>query len=243
MRPRLVALGCTLAGALGLLAQPSTAADATTLPKAALSISSTAGTYNYGATVKLTVTLKDRMTGASVSVYATAAGGKRILLTAAKVDSAGNLYPHYVVTRATTFTVVFGGDAKDAANSASRSVLVRSQVTDAIFGYYQTTKISGVTYRVYHADGTLTLRAAVHPNKQGECLQPETEQYDSGAGWDADTRYGCDKLDSGSHDSAPFSLAEAAGDRYRIRADYIRASHDTANLSGDAPWLYFEVVS
>ena len=92
-------------------------------------------------------------------------------------------------------------------------------MTAAITGYYKTTRISGSHLPPYHANGTLTLHATVAPNKRGECLEPETEQWDTGVGWDADTKYGCDTLDSGSHDTAPFNLAQAVGDRYRIRAD------------------------
>jgi hypothetical protein len=245
MRPRLVALGCTLAGALGLLALPGAAhaaAHAAPLPRAAMSVTTSAVSYAYGATVRITVTLRDRMPGARVSLFATPVGGKRTLVTTGKVDSAGRLYPHYKVTRATMFTAVFTGDARDAGNAASRSVTVKARVTDAITGYFKTTSIGGVTYRVYHGSATLTLRATAAPNKHGECLEPETEQYDPGAGWDADTRYGCDKLNRGSHDTAPFSLSRAIGDRYRVRGDYIRAARDTANLSAAAPWLYFEVV-
>ena len=109
-------------------------------------------------------------------------------------------------------------------------------------GYFKKMKISGLTYDVYHAGGTLTLHSTVTPNKHGECLKPETEQWDTGSGWDDDTAYGCDALDGHSHDSAPFNLAQAIGDRYRIRADYVRSSRDHVNLSADGPWLYFMVV-
>ncbi len=96
-------------------------------------------------------------------------------------------------------------------------------MTDWLTGAYKTSKNSdGVVYDVFHGTGTLTLYSTVAPNKRGECLEPETEQYDKGVGWDADTKYGCDKLDSGSHDAAPFSLSLAVGDRYRIRGDYLR---------------------
>jgi hypothetical protein len=88
----------------------------------------------------------------------------------------------------------------------------------------------------------LVLHAAVSPNKHGECLKPETEQWNRGYGWGDDTAYGCDSLDRGSHDRAPFNLARAAGDRYRIRADYVRSPRDRANLSTDGPWLYLMVV-
>lgn len=70
-------------------------------------------------------------------------------------------------------------------------------------------RVPGVSYAVFRTAGTLTLYSTVAPGKPGECLEPETEQYDKGAGWYADTRYGCDKLDSASHDTAPFSLSQA----------------------------------
>jgi hypothetical protein len=241
MRPRLLALGCTLAGALGFVALPPATAGAASLPKPRISVT-TAASYAYGARVKVTVTLRDRIAGAKVSLYAKPAGGKRILVATGKVNAAGKLSPAYTVTRATKFTAVFGGDAKDAPTSASRTVTVPARVSAVLTGYYKTVKSGRIVYRVYHGTGTLTLTAGVLPNKHGECLKPETEQYDSGTGWDADTKYGCDKLNSQSRDVAPFSLSHAVGDRYRIRADYIRSHSDTANLSADSGWRYFVVV-
>jgi hypothetical protein len=241
MRPRLVALGCTFAGALGFLALPPATAGAASRPKPGISVT-TAASYAYGTKVKVTVTLKDRIKGARVSLYATPAGGKRTLVATGKVNSAGKLSPAYTVTKATTFTAVFGGDAKDAPASASRTTAVSARVAEGQVGFFKAVKIGSVTYGVYHGTGTLTLTAAVLPNKHGECIEPETEQYDSGAGWDADTKYGCDKLNSQSHDVAPFSLSQAVGDRYRVRMDYIRSGSDKANLSADSAWQYFEVV-
>jgi hypothetical protein len=115
-------------------------------------------------------------------------------------------------------------------------------VSAAITGYAKTVKIDGASYRVYPANGTLTLHATVTPAKRGECIEPETEQFDQGRGWDADTKFGCDKLNAKSSDTAPFSLGQAAGDRYRVRADYVRAARDTANAGAHSGWLYFEVV-
>jgi hypothetical protein len=246
MRPRLVALGCTVAGALGFLALPAAAAQASGpaiyRAKPALSISTPAGGYAYGAKVKLTVTLGKNGTDRAVSVYATPAGGARKLVITAKVGAKGKLYPAYRITRTTRFTVVFAGDAHHGAATASRTVTAAAQVADTISGYGKTTKISGVSYRVYQANGTLTLHATVTPAKPGECVEPETEQYDKGRGWDADTRYGCDKLDAKSSDTAPFSLGQAVGDRYRVRADYVPGAKDTANAAAHSDWLYFEVV-
>jgi hypothetical protein len=241
MRPRLVALGCTFAGALGFLALPPATAGAASLPKPGISVT-TAASYAYGTKVKVTVTLKDRIAGAKVSLYATPAGGKRTLVATGKVNSAGKLSPAYTVTKATKFTAVFGGDAKDAPASASRTTAVLARVAAGQVGFFKTAKIGRITYGVYHGTSTLTLTAAVLPNKHGECLEPETEQAEVGTTWGADTKYGCDSLTEESHDTAPFTVNLAVGDRYRIRGDYVRAAKDLGNLSEQGPWLYFEVV-
>ena len=241
MRTRLVALGCSLAGALGLLAL-SPAAGADGLPKPGMSVSTPAGSYAYGSKVRVTVTLNAKKPDGTVVLNAFPAAGKKTVVATGKVDAKGKFYATYTVTSTTNFVASFNGDNEDAGTSASRKVTVGAHVADGLTGYYKTISISGVPYRVYHASGVLGLKATVTPNKHGECLEPETEQYDTGSGWDADTRYGCDTLDSMSHDNAPFVLTQAAGDRYRIRADYIRSAKDTANLSADGAWLYLEVV-
>jgi hypothetical protein len=115
-------------------------------------------------------------------------------------------------------------------------------VTDRLTGAYKTNKSgNGTAYDVFHGTGTLTLHSTVAPNSRGQCLEPETEQYDKGFGWDADTKYGCDKLNRQSRDAAPFSLSLAVGDRYRIRGDF-QGGKDAANLSAQGRWLYFTVT-
>jgi hypothetical protein len=279
VRSRNIALGCALAGALGLTALPLTttpaggqaraasspvaATDATratltkptlTLPapvttavvarRAAptLSIRTSATTYAYASRVWLTVSLGRTRENRAVAIYAAPVGVHEWLWHRGKVNSAGKLRVYFRLTRTTTFTVVFDGDARDAPARASRTVQALARVADGISGYYARTRVGGTIYYVFHARKLLFLHAAVSPNKRGECLKPETQQWDTGSGWDDDTAYGCDSLDSGSHDSAPFNLAQAIGDRYRIRADYVRSARDLANLSADGPWLYLTVV-
>jgi hypothetical protein len=263
MRLRHIALGCALTGVLGFLAVPpgTALADSTRLagnstaatgkPKVlgqpvqtapAISVSSPVTDNPYGATVTLTVTLGPTFTDRTVSLYATPSGGARTLVATGTVNAEGKWYVQYTITRATTFTAVFAGDAYNAANSASRTLYAYARVTGRLTGGYKTSKSSsGLVYDVFHGTGTLTLYSTVAPNSRGECLEPESEQYDKGVGWDADTKYGCDKLDSASHDAAPFSLSLAVGDRYRIRGDYQRGK-DTASLSAQGPWLYFTVT-
>ena len=253
MRSRNIALGCALAGALGLIALPLTTTHAASRPvtvsaatRAALTgrrcpgphrwtprssrgrprrrfpSSTSATTYVYASRVWLTVSLGSTRANRTVAIYAAPVGVREWLWHRGKVNSAGKLRAYFRLTRTTTFTVVFGGDARDAPARASRTVQALARVADGISGYYAKTRVGGTTYYVFHASKLLVLHAAVSPNKRGQCLKPETQQWDTGAGWDDDTAYGCDSLDSGSHDSAPFNLAQAIGDRYRIRADYVR---------------------
>jgi hypothetical protein len=184
MRLRLIALGCSLTGALGFL----------TLPPAT-------------AVAENTV-----LTGSTVV--------------------AGNT----VLTENT-------GPSGNSPNPASRTLQAYARVASRLTGNYKKSRSrSGIVYDVYHGTGTLTLYSTVVPNKHGECLEPESQQYDRGAGWHADTKYGCDTLDGASHDAAPFSLSQAIGARYRIRGDYFRNSSDTRSLSRQGPWLYFIVM-
>jgi hypothetical protein len=278
MRSRNIALGCALAGALGLAAlSPATAhaaatanagssvaASARTLaalawpalpghpPAAAavsarkrapaLSISTNARTYAYSTLVRLNVRLGRTRPNRRVSIYAAPVGLRRWVWYSGKVTSAGKLHRYFRLTRTTTFTVVFGGDARDAPARASRTLNAVARVANAVSGYYKKTRAGHITYYVFRSRRMLVLRATVSPNKHGECLKPETQQWTTGSGWGDSTAYGCDSLDSGSHDSAPFNLVQAVGARYRIRADYVRSRRDLANLNANGPWLYLMVV-
>jgi hypothetical protein len=207
-----------------------------------MSISARAAAYPYASKVTLTVTLHAKLSGRVVSIYATPVGEARRLLGTGKVNAKGKVYTIYRLVRTTTFTAVFAGDAHDLPATAHLTLDSVARVAIAITGYFKKIKISGLTYDVFRGSGTLTLHSTVTPNKHGECLEPETEQFDKGVGWDADTKYGCDTLDGASHDSAPFNLAQAVGDKYRIRSDYIRGAKDKTDLSADSGWLYFVVV-
>lgn len=214
----------------------------TAKPKPQISVSSTVTDNPYGARVTITVTLSPAIPDGRIKLYATPLGQARKLVAAGKVNAEGKWYPTYSITRTTTFTAVFARNQHYAANSASRTLYAYARVANRFTGYYKMSKSrDGHIYGIFHTAATLTLYSTVTPNKHGQCLEPETEQYDKGAGWHADTKYGCDSLDGASHDTAPFSLSQATGARYRIRGDYFRGK-DTSNLNEQGPWLYFIVM-
>ena len=165
MRSRNIALGCALAGALGLVALPPVAARAASSSVAAsaptraaltrptltlhapvrpavvarkaapsLSIRTSATTYAYSSRVWLTVSLGRTRANRMVAIYAAPAGVRGWLWHRGKVNSAGTLRVYFRLTRTTTFTVVFRGDAHDAPARVSRTVQALARVADAFSG-------------------------------------------------------------------------------------------------------------
>jgi hypothetical protein len=110
-----------------------------------------------------------------------------------------------------------------------------------VSGYYASTKAGSTTYRLYHRSGRVTAAIAVAPGKPGECVKLEVQEYYRGA-WHAKGTTGCTTLNSSSRASAYLAAKNASlGYHYRVRADYVRSSKDTSNLSADSGWQYFIV--
>jgi hypothetical protein len=207
-----------------------------------LAIKTSAANTTYGKSVTVTATLGPTLADRWVGIYAGPAGQAKKLLKLAKVNAQGNLSVSYTLSRNTTFYAVFSGDAHNAPRTVSRGVGVYVQVYMSNSGYFKTVKISGTSYRVYHHTAHLNTYARVVPDKAGECIDLEVQQYDSQVGWFANDTFGCFTLNKSSVVSTYLTLLQASGAQYRMRADYVRGK-DGNNLSTDGGWFYFEVVS
>jgi hypothetical protein len=207
-----------------------------------LAIKTSAANTTYGKSVTVTATLGPTLADRWVGIYAGPAGQAKKLLKLAKVNAQGNLSVSYTLSRNTTFYAVFSGDSHNAPRTVSRGVGVYVQVYMSNSGYFKTVKISGVSYRVYHHTAHLNTYARVVPDKAGECIDLEVQQYDSQIGWFANETFGCFPLNKSSVVSTYLTLLQASGAQYRMRADYVRGK-DGNNLSTDGSWFYFEVVS
>ncbi len=80
------------------------------------------GSVNSGTTVHVTAHLGKTYNSRVVAVYAQPSGGAKKLVESAKVSSQGYLTISYTVTKNTTFTAVFAGDARYAPVTATRTV-------------------------------------------------------------------------------------------------------------------------
>jgi hypothetical protein len=227
---------------------PATAAVHVTVTRLAVSLglATSANAVNYKATVYVTAHLGTTYQGRQVSVYAqTVNSSSKKLLKTATVNSRGNLTIGYAPQYSTTFSAVFPGDAHYAPRTVTHSVFTRVSVTQSLSGYYASETYKGTLYRIYHHTSTLHDTITVAPNKHGECVKAEIQVLLDGT-WVDDLPSGttsCGSLSSSSQVPGTFGLAQAAGQRYRIRALFSRSAGDGLNLNNNSSWLYFRVVT
>lgn len=224
---------------------PATAShtvNVTRLPTS-LTVTTPSTTYTYKPTVPVTAHLGTTYSNRTVSIYAQPFGSTtRTLLKTGTVNSSGNLTVSYAAAHSTTFSAVFSGDTYYAPTTATHVIYVRAKVSEWLSGYYSHTTIGGRTYWLFHRYDVLHAHAAVSPNKHGQCVKFQVQEYYLGA-WRANVTTGCISLNSYSKASAAFGLTYAdIGYHYRIRADYIRSSTDISNLSNHSAWRYVIVT-
>jgi len=223
---------------------PATASHTVSVTRIPTSLRVTTGstTFTYEATIHVTAHLGTTYTNRTVSIYAQRFGSRsRALVKTGRVNSGGNLTVSYAAPRSTTFSAVFSGDARYAPKTVTRAAYIRAKVSESLSGYYGSRRIGRISYLLFHRSDLLHAHAAVAPNKRGQCVEFEVQEFYQGA-WNANVTTGCINLSSSSQASAVFGLAQAdIGFPYRIRTDYIRSSKDTSNLSNDSAWQYLMV--
>jgi hypothetical protein len=223
---------------------PAKAALVVTVARTApfLTVKTSAPDYQFGARLVVTAILGPTFADRWISVYARPVGKAARLLKTAQVNAQGELTVSYLLFRSTTFTAVFAGDAHNAPRTASKMVGAWVQVYMSDSGYFKTVVIGRVLYHVYHHTAYLNSFTRVVPDKAGECVYLQLQQYSGSFGWYPNETFGCFDLNKFSEIAQTFSLNEAEGSQFRMRADYVRSRRDITNLSTDGSWFYFEVV-
>jgi hypothetical protein len=206
----------------------------------AVSVTTNASSYAYGATATVTAHLGTTYNSRTVSVYATPYGGTKTLVKTGTVDAKGNLTATYELARNTTFSASFAGDYRYAPATVTRAADAHVKVATTLGGSYTSTTYSGITYRVYHRTVKPSVTATVTPNKAGQCQRFQAQQYYSGA-WHTLTTSGCFSLAANSTAKTQLSLTNALNQKFRVRSEYERSTKDNTNLSTWGGWLYFTV--
>ncbi|MFJ9147268.1 hypothetical protein ACIRP7_04170 [Streptomyces sp. NPDC102270] len=206
----------------------------------AVSVTTNAPSYDYGATAKVTAHLGTTYNGRTLAIYAQPYGGKQALIKTGTVDSHGNLAATYKLTRKTTFTAAFAGDYRYAPATAARTASAHAKVSESLSGYYGSTHYGSRVYRVYQHTAKAKLNATVTPDKAGQCVRFQTQRYYGGA-WHTQSTSPCHTLSTKSTGYATLSLIHSVDNKFRMRAEYVHSSKDAGNLSTWGVWQYFTV--
>lgn len=223
---------------------PASASRQVSVVRAPTSLALDTGGTNFGyeSVIHVTARLGSTFGNRTVSIYAKAIGGTgRRLLKTGTVNSGGELTVSYRAARSTTFSAVFGGDPQDTPKTVTRAAYIRARVSASLEGYYASKRIDGVLYRLFRSGAVLDATGSVAPDKHGECVRFEVQEFYQGA-WRPNVRTPCVILSKSSRAVQAFGLNQAdIGYHYRIRAHYIPSAADKANLSAESTWLFLIV--
>ncbi len=221
---------------------PATAKHAVTVSKLAVSlrVSSKHTRVAYDSTVHLAVHLGSTYRSRTVLVYAHDLSKRRAsLLRKASVGHSGSLSISYKAQHTTVFSVTFPGDAHYAAKTVKLTINVLADVSEYLSGNYGK---SG-KYDLFHSSDILYAHAKVAPNKHGQCIVFEVQEYVQGA-WQELQTFSCVHLGSASTLVAKIGLSQAdKGYPYRIRADFVHKKGDRSNADSDSAWRYLKIES
>jgi hypothetical protein len=222
--------------------QAATASATTQVSRSAtaLTLTTNAPVYDYGATATVTAALGATYNGRTVSIYAQPYGGSKTLVKTGTVGTSGRLSATYTLSRSTTFTASFAGDYRYAPAASARTAYDRVALAGTLGGYYTSARIGTTLYRVYHHTATAVLKAAVTPHKTGQCAHFQEQQFYGGA-WHTLLTTGCSPLSSAGTAYARLSLIHATNGQFRLRAEYAQSPKDTTNVTTWGAWEYFTV--
>ncbi|MGW0574451.1 YncE family protein [Streptomyces sp. NPDC002920] len=218
----------------------ATASDKVAVSRAAtaLSLNNNGKLYNYGTDVKFTAHLGKTYKNRSVQIYADPFGADKPkkLIKTGKVNSAGNLAAWVDMTRDTTVTAVFSGDARYAPKTVKVTGYARVKVSTAVSHHYRTAKIGSTSYYWFHknTDPLLTTSMTYYPGRQARF---DLQVYYQGSWYSADSEY----FPVASNGKSPVTLEAPgeAGIRARMRSVYVNGSSgDNVNSTTYGAWKY-----
>jgi hypothetical protein len=223
---------------------PATASHKLSVTRISTVLKMTTGTttFNDNQTIHITVRLGPTYTNRTVSVYSQwfTYQGKSLIKTA-RVNSRGTLTLTYRSPHTTNLSVVFAGDAHYAPRTYNHPVYVRASLGLGLSGFYGSAVVGNIRYLLFHHNKTMYSAVTVSPNKHGECVDFEVQEFYQNA-WNNNVATGCLDLNKSSKYTVPWNLTGAnLGYPYRIRVAYLRSAKDNSNLGNQTGWQYFMV--
>lgn len=216
------------------------ASDKVAVSRAAttLTLNKNGNIYNYGADVSFTAHLGTTYKNRTVEIWADPFGGDKPkkLIRTGKVNSNGNISATVDMTRDTTVTAVFAGDARYAPKSVKSTAYARVKISTAVSKHYKTAKIGTKNYYWFHknTDPLLTTTMSYYPGRQQRF---DLQVYYDGTWYSADSQYFA--LGTNGKSAVTLGAPGESGIRARMRSVYVNGSSgDTVNSTTYGSWKY-----
>ncbi|MFF7189338.1 YncE family protein [Streptomyces sp. NPDC008222] len=195
--------------------------------------------YDYGKSVVFTAHLGSTYKNRTVEIWADPYGSDKPnkLLKSAKVNSSGNLSVAVGMTRDTTVSAVFKGDARTAPKTVKSTGYARVKVSSTLSKYYRTGKIGSTTYYYFHKN-TDAIDATTMTYYKGRRQRLDLQVFYQGKWYTTDSEY----FSVGTNGQSIVNLGHPgeSGVRARVRSAYINGgSGDTVNSTTYGAWKYF----
>lgn len=219
---------------------PAAASDKVAVSRAAttLTLTNSRKTFNYGTDVRFTAHLGGTYKNRTVEIWVDPHGTDKPkkLIRTAKVNSAGNLAVTVDMTRDTTVTAVFKGDARFAPKTAKVTSYARVRISTAVSRYYKTGKIGSTSYYWFHKNTDPVLTTSM-PYFPGRYQRFDLEVYYEGKWYTGASEYFAIGRDGKS--AVQLVAPGESGIRARVRSVYVDgASGDNVNATTYGAWKY-----
>ncbi|MBG0853799.1 Ig-like domain repeat protein [Streptomyces spinoverrucosus] len=203
-----------------------------------LSLNNNGKLYNYGTDVKFTAHLGTTYKNRTVEIWADPFGGDKPkkLIRTGRVDSRGNIAALVDMTRDTTVTAVFKGDARYLPKTVKSTAYARVKISTAVARHYKTAKIGSTLYYWFHknTDPLLTTTMTYYPGRQQRF---DLQVYYQGTWYPAGSEYF--PLGTSGKSAITLEGPGESGIRARMRSVYVNGSSgDAVNSTTYGPWKY-----
>ncbi|GAB2894837.1 hypothetical protein GCM10027074_73270 [Streptomyces deserti] len=203
-----------------------------------LTVNNNGKVYSYGKDVVFTAHLGTTYQNRTVEIWADPFGADRPkkLLKTGTVNSSGNLSATVDMTRDTTVSAVFKGDARYAPKTVKSTAYAKVRVSTAVSRHYKTAKIGSTSYYWFRksTDPLLTTTMTYYPGRQQRF---DLQVYFNGTWHSAGSEYF--PLGTNGKSAVTLEAPGESGIRARMRSVYVNGSSgDTVNSTTYGAWKY-----
>ncbi|MFD7687735.1 YncE family protein [Streptomyces sp. NPDC059781] len=220
---------------------PASGSDAVDVSRkgTALSLNNNGKLYSYGKKVTFTAHLGTTYKNRTVSIYADPFGSDKPkkLLKTGKVNSKGDLSTTVTMTRDTTVSAVFTGDARYASKTVKSTGYAQVKVSTAVSRHYKTGRIGSTTYHYFRKNTDPVFTTTMNYHK-GRKQRFQLQVHYQGKWYDTTSEYFA--LGTNGKSAVRLEAPGESGIRARMRSSYVNGSSgDTVNSTTHGAWKYF----